>query len=252
MERFVPTSDGVIHCHVAGEGEALLLLHSNGASAHEYEHVLNLLAERHRVIAWDMPGHGDSDAPVRRYDVEDYAAAAVALLDALEIDRAHVAGSSIGGSITIALGARHPSRVRTLMPIETPVRTPEEWAAGWFQTEKMFGAVTQAQDQVAPRFRSVDADFMARWNVDRAKAGARGMIGVMWALRRYDVLADAARVGAPTLLLYGDRGPTAARAPQLAARIPGARTATIADAQHFPMIDDPEAFARATLDFTRS
>lgn len=252
MDQFVQTSHGAIHCRVQGEGEPLLLLHSNGASAFEFEHVMDRLSQRHHVLAWDMPGHGDSDPLARRYEVADFAAAAIALLDALEIDRAHIAGSSIGGAITIALGARHPTRVRKLVPIETPVRTPAEWEAGWLQTEKMFGAVQQSHEQVASRFRSVPPEFLARWNIDRAKAGVWSMIGVMWALRRYDVLSDATRISADTMLVYGDRGPTFSRAPQLAAAITGARTSAVGDAQHFPMIDDPDAFATLILDFTRS
>ena len=62
-ERFVTTQMGRIHCFDAGSGPALMLVHSNGASAYEYEFVIDMLAKKYRVIAWDMPGQGDSDNP---------------------------------------------------------------------------------------------------------------------------------------------------------------------------------------------
>ncbi len=251
QDKFVHTPHGRIHLHVAGGGPPLMLLHSNGGSAFEWEHALPLLAKNFSVFAWDMPGHGDSDPICGHCSVETYADAVSCVMDALGLHRAHVLGSSIGGAICIAFGARHPDRTACLLPVETPVRSPEEWKSGWFATEKMFGSVTQTEEQVRPRFRKVSPEFLARWNIDRAKAGVRSMIGVMWALRDFDVLATAARITAPTLLVYGDRGPTLARSPDLLTRIAGAEFTKVPDAGHFPMIDDPEAFVDAVRRFAQ-
>ena len=110
-ERFVTTQMGRIHCFDAGSGPALMLVHSNGASAYEYEFVIDMLAKKYRVIAWDMPGQGDSDNPPRFYSAHDYADSVVALMDSLGIEKASMAGSSVGGSIAVALGARHAARM---------------------------------------------------------------------------------------------------------------------------------------------
>ncbi len=64
-DHFVDTRLGRLHYLEAGYGPALILAHSNGASAYEYEFVIDELARRYRVIAWDMPGQGDSDNPLR-------------------------------------------------------------------------------------------------------------------------------------------------------------------------------------------
>ena len=249
IDRFVSTKHGRIHCRIDGEGPPLILLHSNGGSAFEFEHAMEPLSRSAQAIAWDMPGHGDSDALTTHRSVEDFADAVIALMDGLGIERASVCGSSIGGAISVALAARHADRIDRAIPVETPVRKPEEWVAGWATTERMFGEVVQGEAQVRPRLRAFDAAHLQRWNIDRAKAGAKAMIGVMWALRDYDVVADAARVRLPTLLLYGAKGPTLARASLLADAMSDARIATIADAQHFPMLDDPAAFAAAIADF---
>lgn len=68
QDSFVVTQRGRIHFLEAGSGPPLILAHSNGGSAHEYEFVMDALAMKYRVIAWDMPGHDDSDAIVALMD----------------------------------------------------------------------------------------------------------------------------------------------------------------------------------------
>lgn len=75
---FVDTPFGRLHGLETGSGEPLLLLHSVGCSAWEFEPVLGLLGRNHRVLAWDMPGHGDSAPLTRPLDIGDYAEAAIA------------------------------------------------------------------------------------------------------------------------------------------------------------------------------
>ena len=110
-DGFAYTPAGRVHYLEAGNGEPLLLMHTNGSSAYQYEDCFGQLAQRFRVVAWDMPGHGDSD-PLRGHTpIETYSDTAVALLDALGIAKAHVAGGSVGGVIAIDLAARHASRL---------------------------------------------------------------------------------------------------------------------------------------------
>ncbi len=109
-DGFVKTKrHGRLHFLETGSGEALILIPCNGGSAYEYERVLPLLAPHFRVIAWDIPGHGDSD-PIDFYSIEDFADAVAATLDALKIKAAHVGGCSVGGSITSAFASRYPTR----------------------------------------------------------------------------------------------------------------------------------------------
>ena len=97
-DGFVKTkSHGRIHYREAGKGPALMLMHTNGASAHQFEAVAPLLAKHFRVISWDMPGHGDSDPLSRHYSVEDQAKALAALMTALKVKAAHISGASVGG-----------------------------------------------------------------------------------------------------------------------------------------------------------
>jgi pimeloyl-ACP methyl ester carboxylesterase len=132
---FVQTkSHGRVHYLEAGEGPALVLLHSNGASAFQYDKVLESFGGKWRTIAMDMPGHGDSDPISKHYSIEMYAEAVVQLLDALKIDQAAVAGDSVGGSICIALAHGHAKRTRPVIISECPLRDDAEWEKTWAGT----------------------------------------------------------------------------------------------------------------------
>jgi len=243
QDGFVATSHGRIHFIEAGEGAPLILLHSNGGSGHQFLEVMKILSRERRVIAWDMPGHGDSDPISRHHSVPDYADAVVSMMDRLGIERADIAGSSIGGSVSVALGARHGGRVRRLIPVETPVRTQEDWAGSWTATEMAFGTVSQTEAQVQPRVRNLTAAMLTRWNIDRAKAGVKTMIDVMWAIRQYDAVADMPRITPPTLVIFGGNGSLLGKADMMRELIPRCAVAIADGCGHFPMMDDPEGFA---------
>src|SRR3954447_5032757 len=113
--RPVPTKIGDISIMEAGAGPPVLLLHGLGATKASFLPTVSALADRHRTIAIDLPGFGDSTKPLRAaYDARFFARSVVAVLDALDIDRAHLAGNSMGGRVAIEAGLRHPDRVRRL------------------------------------------------------------------------------------------------------------------------------------------
>ena len=113
--RSVRTRGARLSIVEAGIGAPVLALHGLGATKASFLTTLAALSGDFRVIAVDQPGFGDSDKPIgARYDAAFFARAAVELLDALEIDRAHVVGNSLGGRVALEIGIRHPERVRRL------------------------------------------------------------------------------------------------------------------------------------------
>ena len=113
---------GQVHYAECGprEAPAVLLLHQTPRSWAEYRAVLPLLGARYRTIAMDTVGFGESDALPGVPSIETWAAVAVQLLDALEIDRCHVVGHHTGGVIAVELAARHGARVASLVLSSTP------------------------------------------------------------------------------------------------------------------------------------
>jgi pimeloyl-ACP methyl ester carboxylesterase len=110
-----------VHYAEAGEGPPLLLLHGWPQHFWCWRRVVPELSGDFRLICPDLRGFGWSDAPGRGYENETFAADAIALLDALELDRVGVIGHDWGGFTSFLLGLNHPDRVRSLLAVSTPI-----------------------------------------------------------------------------------------------------------------------------------
>ena len=118
----VAAADGPLEVHVAegGTGPPLLLLHGWPQHWWSWRKVIPQLAGEFRLVVPDLRGFGWSAAPGRGYEPATFAADAVALLDALEIERAGVVGHDWGGFASYLLGLRHPERVTGLVVCNAP------------------------------------------------------------------------------------------------------------------------------------
>ncbi len=94
--------------------------------------------------------------------------------------------------------------------------------------------------------------MVARWNIDRNKAGAKLMMSVMWAMRDYDVQGAVASVQRPALMVYGAKGPTIALRDRLSKLNPKLPVAVLESSGHFPMIDEPERFSQVLAEFAKA
>jgi pimeloyl-ACP methyl ester carboxylesterase len=112
----VETDAGMISTLSAGAGDPILCLHGLGGTKASFMPTVRGLADGYRVIAADLPGFGDSDKPITAaYDAPYFARSVTALLDALEIDRAHLIGNSMGGRVAIEVGLTAPERVERIV-----------------------------------------------------------------------------------------------------------------------------------------
>ena len=111
----VGTRIGDIAVLRGGTGENVVLLHGLGATKASFLPTVAALAGHFRVTAIDLPGFGDSVMPVgAAYDPPFFSDAVAALLDACEIERAHLVGNSMGGRVALEVGFDHPDRVGRL------------------------------------------------------------------------------------------------------------------------------------------
>jgi pimeloyl-ACP methyl ester carboxylesterase len=100
----------------AGSGPPLVAIHGLGATKASFLPTVAALSKRFRVIALDLPGFGDSHKPLgASYDARFFARAVVGLLDALELERAHLIGNSLGGRVALEMGLEYPDRVERLV-----------------------------------------------------------------------------------------------------------------------------------------
>ncbi len=226
----------------------ILLTHGYSSSSHMWQPNLDALGAEHRVVVWDLRGHGRSDSPgdVGQYTeslaVEDMAA----ILDALGVDRAVVGGLSLGGYLSLAFHLAHPDRVRALMLFDTgPGYRRDEGREGWNRS-----AIARAE---AFETRGLDA-LVSRAEVSqRVHKSATGLaLAARGLLTQHDgrVIGSLGTIGVPTLVLVGqDDEPFLAAADYMAGHIPAATKVVLADAGHASNLDQPEAFDRNVLDF---
>jgi len=111
----------VVNCVVAGEGPAVLLLHGWPQTAYAWRRVVPLLADRHTVVAPDLPGFGASSRPAGGYDKRTIAGVLADLMAALGHTRYHLVGHDVGGQVAYPLAALHPEAVRTLTFVEAGI-----------------------------------------------------------------------------------------------------------------------------------
>lgn len=105
---FVDVPDGQMFYREAGSGPPIVLLHQILRTSLDYSFVMPILAQRHRVIAFDNMGCGDSDAPPNAYSMDEHVHAIAAALDQLGIREAVVAGHHSGANLVMELSVQRP------------------------------------------------------------------------------------------------------------------------------------------------
>ena len=173
------------------------------------------------------------------------------VLDELGLERAAVVGCSVGAFIGAELATRTPLRVSGVALVEFAFRDPEWWRASWTGVCRLFSVAVQSRSEIAARLeRDVDDELVEHWNRDRSFAGVRHMIGVMWAIRSFDMSSALRSLQVPALVVFGGSGPTLECRPAVEAVLPeGARVEVLAGAGHFVTIDQPVAFAAIVGEF---
>jgi pimeloyl-ACP methyl ester carboxylesterase len=245
--------DGVnIHYEVHGDGPPLILSHGFSSTSAMWQGQIEALSKQHKLVLWDMRGHGQSDYPE---DPKAYSEALTvgdiaALLDEVGAKRTIVGGLSLGGYMSLAFHLKHPERVRALLIIDTgPGYRKDEARDGWnrnaLKTAERFETEGLGQLEGASRERSSATHRNA---IGLAKA-ARGML----TQRDAGVMNSLAGIKVPSLVLVGDKDtPFLAAADYMAAKIPGATKVVIANAGHASNIDQPAAFNDAVVKFVQN
>lgn len=247
-----------IHYEISGSGPVVMLAHSLGSDLSIWEAQKSALTGRHTILRYDLRGHGQTSASVGNYSFDLLAADAVALLDALEIDRTSFIGISLGGMIGQALVLSAPERLGRLVLADTSCRYPPEAQAAWPDRIRQIEA-GGLEPLVAPTLKrwftapycAAHPDALKRIGSLIRNTPVAGYVGCCHAIAQLDFLDRLAGVKAPTLVLVGEQDsgtpPTMAR--ELANAIPGARLEVIPGAAHLSCIEQAETFNRLLLDF---
>jgi 3-oxoadipate enol-lactonase len=217
------------------------------------------LSGEFRVLRYDLRGQGGTPAGNSSVTIESLVTDLVLLWDSLGIPQSHLVGLGLGGAIAQAAAIRHAARVDRLVPCCCRAQMVPEFAALWQQliaTVQGHGIEPIVEPTLerwfpAP-FRAANPALMdaVRRMIRRTSvAGYLGCAGAFLGLALEDQLP---RIKARTLYLSGaddHRGGPSALMAGLAAKVPGARHAAIADAAHIANIQNPAGFNRALGDF---
>jgi 3-oxoadipate enol-lactonase len=241
----------------AGSGEPLLLIQGMSATHLAWgEPFLGQLEQSFDCIVFDNRGIGRSAAVEGRFTTADMAADAVGLLDALEIERAHVFGISMGGMIAQELALAHPDRLLTLglgatycggeggtlMGPEETQLLGEAMQSG--DRERVFRAMWEIN--LSPGFRADDSGFAAFVAMASALPAPRDLVfRQMRACVQHDTQARLGQIETPTLIVHGtdDRVLGAGNGRQIAASMPGSRLELLDGIGHMFWWEQPERSA---------
>ncbi|MBR1176830.1 alpha/beta fold hydrolase [Bradyrhizobium sp. KB893862 SZCCT0404] len=245
--------DGVsIYYEVHGEGPPLLLTHGYSSTSAMWHGQVDALARGHKLILWDMRGHGQSDYPddPAAYSEELTVGDIAAILDAVGAPRAIIGGLSLGGYMSLAFYRAHPARTRALLIIDTGPGfkkddAREAWNARALTTAGKLDQEGLAMLKSATRERAT----ASHRNAKGLALAARGMLTQRDA-RVIELLPD---IGVPSLIVVGaDDTPFLAASDYMAAKIPGAQKVVIPAAGHAVNIDQPQAFVDAVVPFLKN
>lgn len=256
---FIRCFDVDFHVQVSGEATApaLLLIHSLGTSTHVWDDQAASLSGRYRVIRLDLRGHGLTTIVPGPGSIAQYARDTIAVLTALGVTHAHVAGLSIGGLVAQSIGAQAPSLVRSLVLCDTAMVIPP--ADGWHARAALvrrdgMAALADAvmQRWVTPGFMNTPAAHGLRAMLLRTPA--EGYAGAAEAIAAADLTASTSTLTVPTLVIVGDQDQATpvAFAEAMHAAIKGSQLVVLPGAAHIPTIEFPADVTSAMSDFLSS
>lgn len=245
---------------VHGSGEALVLLHGLGSSCRDWERQTPALSRKFCTIAPDLRGFGRTGKPPGPYSMQRFADDLVTLLDLLHIEKAHLAGYSMGGAVALQFANDYAARVKSLILINSPACcVPSDWHATLelylrLGAARCLGVRTAGRLVARRRFPGADqaelrASFAERYAENDKQAYLAALDALVdWSMDRWMHAIDV-----PTLVIArgGGAGPLEQRA-ALAAGMPNAVLQLVPEACQGPPYDRSGTFNSLMLDFLRS
>ena len=192
-----------------GRGPALILLHGLADDHRLWRKVLPALVMRNRVILYDIRGHGQSTLGNAEGNLQQLGDDLVALMDVVDVEKASLAGFSLGGTIVLRVAIDHPERVESLFPVATSSRVGSA-AAQWYRDRADHAGDLRAvidQDTVDAYHISpgeLEDGLALRRQSTVDPAGYRNAARAMAALNAAPLDPELGKIKAPTLVISTD------------------------------------------------
>ncbi len=258
----VKVGDINMYYEIHGEGEPLVLIPGMGANVERAFMDIPVFSRVYKVVAFDPRGAGRTDAPAIPYTIKMMADDLAGLLDVINIESAHIHGSSMGGMIAQELALHYADRVRSLILACTGFG----WVHGVPANEPLQSVVKRMQslpmeERIMERLRlNMSQEFIDNnpeliqrlvTKMMEHPASPQGQMGQMQADMSFDTYDRLPQIKAPTLVIHGeaDRMIPVENARILASRIPGAELVTFKNMGHLFGFEAFEEVKPIILDF---
>jgi 3-oxoadipate enol-lactonase len=258
---------------VTGDGEPVAQIHGAGFGHFNFDLATPALSQHFRVVDYDMRGYGQSDRPHQEYDMEVWADDLAGLLDALEIERAHVHGTSMGGMIAVVFAGKYPERTGSVVVNCAAAKLGHAGRLifrNWIDLARLDpeGPGSRALAELIS-WQAFSKAFLehpdAQAAIDNTQQILRDSNDVevftaaCQAMCDMDITAWLPKITAPTLVLGGDedvmtpwdQGPNGAGQEAIYEGIAGAEKHVIAGSGHSTIFDNSDEHNRVVIDFFR-
>lgn len=244
----------------AGRGEPLILVHGLGDDHRAWRRTLPDLMLRHRVLMYDLRGHGQTSLGEPDGTLRQLGRDLVALMDATGIDRASIAGFSLGGTIAMRVAIDHADRIRSLVLVATSSRVGRA-AADWYRQrvdmvergDPALRATLDADtaDVYAQSPTELDEGLVIRRESTADPRGYANACAAMAALNTSPLDPELKRISAPTLIVASelDRHCPPKAGEIICAGIKGSRLEIIPAAGHPIPVEKPSELAHSIISF---
>lgn len=266
---YASTRDGVrLYYESAGDGTPIVFVHEFGGDHRSWEPQMRYFARRHQCVTFSARGYRPSDVP---QDMERYSQAAAAddiaaVMDALELERAHIVGLSMGGFATLHFGLRHAQRASSLVIAGAGYGAEKEHEEYFrrvsFEVARQFE--TQGAEQFARtyslgasrvQFQNKDPrgwQEFATWLGEHDAAGAANTMRGVQARRPsiYDLEGDLRAMNVPALVVVGDEDDHCLQPGIFLKRtVPACGLAVLPKTGHTLNLEEPAAFNALLAEF---
>jgi len=233
------------------DGPVVMMAHAMGTSHRIWDWQVPALVDRYRLLRYDWRGHGDSDAPPGPYTLQQFISDAIAVMDAIGLDKVHWVGISTGGMIGQGLGIQYPERIASLTLCNTTSQSTN-WYREWVKERQAVvrkGGMVPVWDMTdrlwfTDTFVEIaNADYHAVRDIF-IKTPVPGYLGGTSAVADLAYLPDLHRISSPTRIIAAGDDPVTpiVRATEIRDRIAGSKLTVIDETRHFSNVEMPDTF----------
>jgi 3-oxoadipate enol-lactonase len=246
------------NCQVDGPRGAPWLIFSNSLATNlsMWEAQARALSVRFQTLRYDQRGHGKTDAPEDRYAFATLLTDVIALMDELEIGRAHFCGLSLGGATALGLAEQHPDRIDRAIVCDSPCASTPASAKQW--EERIAVAKADGMEALVeptlqrwfpPEVYGANPPAVAKVREMVKSTPVNGFIGCCAALGDHNFRSAVANVSRPVLFMVGEKDPPNGAMREMNKELARSQFVEIVGAGHISNMEQPEMFTRALEKF---